>query len=97
MLKNSLNSILFIFCFFAVSISYLRIQNTIIGYNIGKLKKAESRFLEENSKLQSQLVSLTNKKNLTILANGKSFNEQKTSVANNEYKKVVKKQNKPNR
>ena len=53
--------------------------------------------ITENSKLQSQLVSLTNKKNLTILANGNSFNEQKTSVANNEYKKVIKKQNKPNR
>ena len=96
MLKNSLNSILFIFCFFAVSISYLRIQNTIIGYNIGRLKKSESRFLEENSKLQSKLVSLTNKKNLTILANGNSYNEEKTSVANNEYKKAIKKQNKSN-
>ena len=97
MIKNSLNSILIFCCILAVSISYLRIQNTIIGYEIGRLKKEESYYLEENSKLQSKLVSLTNKKNLTILANGNSSNSLKTSVASNEYKKDIKKQDKSDR
>ena len=97
MIRNGFNSVILTFSIFAVSISYLRIQNTIIGYNIGKLKKAESTYLEQNSKLQSELVSLTNKKNLTILARGKISDNQKTSVASNEFKKNTKKQNKPNR
>lgn len=55
------------FCM-ALTIAYLRIQSTLIGYQLGELKDQEAHFLEKRSRLKVDLAKLTKKENLTILA-----------------------------
>lgn len=48
--------------------SLLRIESTLIGYQIGDFKHQESLLLDETSRLKMKLAKLTSKGNLTILA-----------------------------
>jgi len=59
--------LLLAFCM-ALTIASLRIQSTLIGYQLGELKDQEAHFLEQRSRLKVDLAKLTKKENLTILA-----------------------------
>ncbi|MFW7378284.1 MAG: hypothetical protein ACOH5I_05725 [Oligoflexus sp.] len=61
------------FCL-ALAIAYLRIQSTLIGYQLGELKDHESYLLEQRSRLKVDLAKLTKKENLTILASRQQKN-----------------------
>lgn len=52
----------------ALTRTHLRNQTTIIGYDIGRLKKQELELLEERNRLQVQLARLTAKTSLLALA-----------------------------
>ncbi|WP_132314473.1 hypothetical protein [Pseudobacteriovorax antillogorgiicola] len=52
----------------ALFAAYMRIQCTLVGYQIGDLKDQESRLMDERSSLKMTLAKLTSKQNLTILA-----------------------------
>lgn len=52
--------------------AHLRIQTTLIGYELGKLKTDEGDLLEKRSQLQMELAKLTTKKQLMNMANSKS-------------------------
>ena len=43
---------------------YLRVEATMIGYEIGQLKKAEAEKLEHRSLLRMRLAQLTSRRNL---------------------------------
>lgn len=46
---------------------HLRVQTTLIGYQIGHMKAEESRLLENRSLLNMQLAKLTTRKNLQLM------------------------------
>ncbi len=71
-------SILFCFGFFR---SFVRIQTTLIGYDLGKLKHTEAKLLEERSQLQMELAKLTSKDQLLTMAKGSPSNYSIGSVA----------------
>ena len=48
--------------------SYLRSQTTIVGYELGELKKNEEDFLEQRAQLQMELAKLTTKDHLMLLS-----------------------------
>lgn len=48
--------------------TYLRIQTTLMGYEIGKLKSEESELLQERALLQMSYAKLTTKAHLTLLS-----------------------------
>ena len=60
----------------AVTRIHLRVQTTLIGYEIGGLKHEEGRLLEERGSLKMQFAKLTTKKHLMLMTeaggNGKS-------------------------
>ena len=47
---------------------HMRVQTTLIGYDIGRLKSREATLLEQKSQLQMQLAKLTSKQHLTLMA-----------------------------
>lgn len=51
----------------AVTRIHLRVQTTLIGYEIGGLKHDEARLLEERGTLKMQLAKLTTKKHLMLM------------------------------
>ena len=51
----------------AVTRIHLRVQTTLIGYEIGRLKHDEARLLEERGSLKMQLAKLTTKKHLMLM------------------------------
>ncbi len=51
----------------AVGRIHLRVQTTLVGYEIGRLKSDESKLLEERSNLRMQLAKLTTKKHLQMV------------------------------
>ena len=55
----------------AVSRVHLRVQTTLIGYELGQLKNKEAELLEQSSYLKMQLAKLTTKKHLTLMAESK--------------------------
>lgn len=61
------------FVVFLVSLTrvHLRVQTTMIGYELGKLKDSESHLLERRSFLKTELAKLTTKNNLSLLADSK--------------------------
>lgn len=60
---------LLISLFFLASLkSYIKIQTTIIGYQIGQKKQLESELLENQSTLKMDLARLTTRQSLTQLA-----------------------------
>lgn len=62
---------------------HLRIQTTLIGYNLGKLKAQEASLLEERSHLQMTLAQLTTKNHLALMANSPDKKISLTKVATN--------------
>jgi len=61
------------FIFFFVSAFarvHLRVQTTMVGYEIGRLKTKEGRLLEERSELKMELARLTTKQALSLMADG---------------------------
>jgi hypothetical protein len=46
---------------------HLRVQTTMVGYEIGRLKNDEAKLLEERSYLRMQLAKLTTKKHLELM------------------------------
>ena len=48
--------------------TYLRTQTTLLGYEIGVLKKKEARLLEESSELKMKLSALSTKQSLQLLS-----------------------------
>lgn len=67
----------------ALIVAHLRIQSTLIGYELGELKDKESALLERRGRLKVDLAKLTKQKNLTILASKapKSNSEDEKSLA----------------
>jgi hypothetical protein len=57
------------FCLVALALGrvHLRVQTTMVGYDIGRLKTDESKLLEERSYLRMQLAKLTTKKHLELM------------------------------
>jgi hypothetical protein len=51
---------------------HIRAQNTLIGYEIGRLKAEESRMLEDRSYLKMQLAKLTTRKHLMLMSDAES-------------------------
>lgn len=51
----------------AVGRIHLRVQTTLIGYEIGRLKTEESKLLEDRATLRMQLAKLTTKKHLQMM------------------------------
>lgn len=51
----------------AVTRIHLRVQTTLIGYEIGGLKHEEARLLEERGSLKMQFAKLTTKKHLMLM------------------------------
>lgn len=47
---------------------HLRVQTTMVGYDIGRLKTREGRLLEERSELKMELARLTTKNSLMSVA-----------------------------
>jgi hypothetical protein len=62
---------------------HMRIQTTLIGYNLGKLKAQEASLLEERSHLQMTLAQLTTKNHLSLMANSPDKKISLTKVAIN--------------
>lgn len=66
---------LILFCLFAGIFSFafirvhLRVQTTLIGYEIGKLKAQEAQLLESRSQLRMVHAKLTTKDHLSLMAN----------------------------
>lgn len=52
----------------AIGRIHVRVQNTLIGYEIGHLKQSEAQLLEERSHLRMQLAQLTTRKHLTLMS-----------------------------
>lgn len=46
---------------------HVRVQATLTGYEIGRLKDDESKLLEERAALRMQLAKLTSKKHLMLM------------------------------
>ncbi len=47
---------------------HMRVQTTLIGYELGKLKQQESSLLEEKSQLQMVHAKITSKDHLLVLS-----------------------------
>jgi len=69
--SSKLVKLAFIF-FFATAFArvHLRVQTTMVGYEIGRLKTKEGRLLEERSELKMELARLTTKQSLSLMADG---------------------------
>lgn len=66
----------------AIGRIHLRVETTLIGYQLGILKSDESKLLEERSQLKMQLAKLTTKKHLTLMADsGSTKSKKKGSLA----------------
>jgi hypothetical protein len=47
---------------------YMRVQTTLLGYEIGKLKSKEAELLQERSLLQMSYAKITTKNHLSAMA-----------------------------
>ena len=52
----------------ALTRSYMRIQTTLIGYELGELKMSEETMLEQRAQLQMELAKITTKEHLMVLS-----------------------------
>lgn len=52
---------------------FLKVESTLVGYELGKLKNKESKLLDRRSYLQMELAKLTNKSNLLMIYNHNEF------------------------
>lgn len=46
---------------------HLRVETTLVGYELGRLKALESRLLEERAELRLELAKMTTRQNLTMM------------------------------
>ena len=53
----------------AVARIHLRVETTMIGYEIGQLKKTELQLLEDRANLKMKLAQLTTRKHLNLVSN----------------------------
>jgi len=53
--------------FAALGRIHLRVQTTVVGYEIGRLKAQEGRLLEDRSELRLELAKMTTRQNLTMM------------------------------
>lgn len=61
--------ILFLLSFFKI---FIRLQTTMLGYDIGRLKNKEASLLKQKSYLTMELAKITTKQNLeTMLSHAK--------------------------
>jgi len=61
---------------------HMRVQSTLIGYELGKLKQKESLLLEEKSQLQMAYAKITGKEYLSVLSRQpEPINENRNSLA----------------
>ncbi len=65
-LPNLATTIFIIALAMAFSRVHIRIQTTMIGYELGDLKKQEALLLEEKSELQLQLAKITTPQRLKV-------------------------------
>ncbi len=71
-------------CSFFLSLAriHLRVQTTLIGYEIGQLKNEEFALLEERANKKMDLAKLTTRKHLTFVAeNGRLTTTKSKSLA----------------
>jgi hypothetical protein len=66
----------------AVTRIHVRVQTTLTGYEIGRLRNDESRLLEERAALKMQLAKLTSKKHLMLMSDA---TEDKKSESQRAY------------
>lgn len=59
----------------AVGRVHVRVQTTLMGYEIGRMKNDEAALLEERSLLKMQLAKLTTKKHLMLISEGEEEKE----------------------
>ena len=52
----------------ALTRSYIRIQTTLIGYELGELKMLEENMLEQRAQLQMELAKITTKEHLMMFS-----------------------------
>lgn len=73
-MKTNAGTNLFLLCSFIIIFGlaffrlYMRIQTTIIGYELGSLKRQEISYLENKSYLKMELSKISTKESLTILS-----------------------------
>lgn len=61
---------------------YQRVQTTILGYELAKLKEEEARLLEERGRLNMQYADLVSQKNLEHLAKNTNKTSSKKQSTN---------------
>jgi hypothetical protein len=61
--------------------SYVRIQTTLTGYDLGNLKDKESHLLEQRSRLQMELAKISDRDHLMLLSHGHSQDQKGEFVA----------------
>ena len=64
-LSISLLSLLFMA---ALTRSYVRIQTTLVGYELGELKMLEETMLEQRAQLQMELAKIMTKEHLILMS-----------------------------
>lgn len=60
---------------------HMRVQSTLIGYELGRLKAQEAELLEKRSMLQMDLARLTTKGHLSLMVTTKDSPNSAPSVA----------------
>ncbi len=61
---------------------HVRVQATLTGYDIGRLRNDESKLLEDRAALRMQLAKLTSKKHLMLMTD---TNDGRTVVQERAY------------
>ena len=79
----SLHLALFVLILFSIAFCriYIRVQTTIIGYELAKLKDDEATLLEERGRLNMQYADLVSQKNLEQLSTKKSNSKNKEKIS----------------
>ncbi len=60
---------------------HMRVQSTLIGYELGRLKAEEAELLEKRSVLQMDLARLTTKGHLSMMVSVKDSPQSVSAVA----------------
>ena len=67
--------------FLALGRIHMRAQTTLIGYELGDLKRNESTLLEKHSFLQMRFAKLTARNHLELMAEGSAIGESGRTLA----------------
>ncbi len=83
----SLHLALFVLILFSVAFCriYLRVQTTIIGYELAKLKDEEASLLEERGRLNMQYADLVSQKNLENLSTKELSSKTQSKTKNKSF------------